>query len=66
MHKTKPKPNRSAVKRFKCNRTGCIKKRKAFRSHLLTKKCSKNKRRLHQGSYVHSSDSERVRRLLCQ
>ncbi|WP_159128843.1 50S ribosomal protein L35 [Candidatus Tremblaya phenacola] len=66
MHKTKPKPNRSAAKRFKCNKTGCIKKRKAFRNHLLTKKRSKNKRRLHQGSYVHISDSERIRRMLWQ
>ena len=42
----KIKTNRSAAKRFKVTGTGKIKRNKAYRRHILTKKTTKNKRNL--------------------
>ncbi|MCR5791131.1 MAG: 50S ribosomal protein L35 [Lachnospiraceae bacterium] len=42
----KMKTNRSAAKRFKVTGTGKLKRNKAYKSHILTKKTTKNKRRL--------------------
>ncbi len=42
----KMKTNRSAAKRFKATGTGKLKRNKAYKSHILTKKTTKNKRRL--------------------
>ena len=43
---TKIKTNRSAAKRFKVTGTGKLKRNKAYRRHILTKKTTKNKRNL--------------------
>ena len=40
----KMKTNRSAAKRFKVTGTGKLKRNKAYRRHILTKKTTKNKR----------------------
>ncbi len=40
------KTNRSAAKRFKVTGTGKLKRNKAYRRHILTKKTTKNKRNL--------------------
>ena len=42
----KMKTNRSAAKRFKLTGTGKLKRNKAYRRHILTKKTTKNKRNL--------------------
>ncbi|MCR5420206.1 MAG: 50S ribosomal protein L35 [Lachnospiraceae bacterium] len=42
----KIKTNRSAAKRFKVTGTGKLKRNKAYRRHILTKKSTKNKRNL--------------------
>ena len=42
----KIKTNRSAAKRFKVTGTGKLKRNKAYRRHILTKKTTKNKRNL--------------------
>ncbi|MCR4740018.1 MAG: 50S ribosomal protein L35 [Lachnospiraceae bacterium] len=42
----KMKTNRSAAKRFKVTGTGKLKRNKAYRRHILTKKTTKNKRNL--------------------
>ena len=60
----KMKTNRGAAKRFKVTATGRVKRRKAYHSHILTKKNRKRKRNLRQSTMVHSADSLRVRRLL--
>ncbi len=60
----KIKTNRSAAKRFKKTATGKIKRRKAFASHILTKKTTKRKRNLRQSSLVHKSDEGRVKRMI--
>jgi large subunit ribosomal protein L35 len=60
----KQKTNRSAAKRFKKTGTGKIKRRKAFTSHILTKKSPKRKRKLRKPTLVSSADFKRVKRLL--
>jgi len=60
----KQKTNRSAAKRFKRTGTGKIKRRKAYTSHILTKKSPKRKRKLRQATLVSKADEKRVKRLL--
>jgi large subunit ribosomal protein L35 len=60
----KQKTNRSAAKRFKKTGTGKIKRRKAYTSHILTKKSPKRKRNLRKPTLVSSADEKRVKRLL--
>ena len=62
--KTKTKTHRGAAKRFKVTGTGKIRRRKAFRSHLLEKKPSKRTRRLGRGAEVTGRDRKHVRRML--
>ena len=44
----KIKTNRAAAKRFKVTGTGKLKRNKAYKSHILTKKSTKRKRNLRQ------------------
>ncbi|HHV44185.1 MAG TPA: 50S ribosomal protein L35 [Firmicutes bacterium] len=60
----KLKTHRGAAKRFKKTATGKIKKNSNYRSHLLTGKSPKRKRRLRQPSYVSKADERRVKRML--
>ncbi len=60
----KMKSHRGAAKRFKVTGSGKIKRKKAFRSHILTKKSTKTKRNLRQGGLVSSADSPRIHRLI--
>ncbi|MCL4135679.1 UNVERIFIED_CONTAM: hypothetical protein GTU68_040182 [Idotea baltica] len=60
----KIKTNSSAKKRFKVTGTGKIMRRKAYKSHILTKKTKKRKRRLTLAAVVHKSETKRVKKLL--
>jgi large subunit ribosomal protein L35 len=60
----KQKTHRGAAKRFRITSTGKIRRRKAFRAHLLEKKSSRRTRRLGRGSEVSGSDKRHVQRLL--
>ncbi len=60
----KVKTNRAAAKRFKVTSTGRIKRKHAFKNHILTKKERKRKRRLEKMTLVHPSDEPRVKNLL--
>lgn len=60
----KMKSNRAAMKRFKKTGTGKIRRRKAYKSHILTKKSSKRKRNLRKGAIVDKADARRVDRML--
>ena len=60
----KMKTNSSAKKRFKLTGTGKIKRKHAFKSHILTKKSTKRKRRLTHDTLVHKSDERNVKELL--
>ena len=60
----KMKTDRGAAKRFKITGTGKIRRRQAFRSHLLEKKSSVRTRRLAREAGVSASDAKQVKRLI--
>jgi large subunit ribosomal protein L35 len=60
----KVKTNSSAKKRFKLTGTGKIKRKKAFKNHILTKKATKRKRHLTQKAIVTSADENNIMKLL--
>lgn len=60
----KMKSNSGAKKRFKLTGSGKIKRKKAFKRHILTKKSSKTKRNLGQTTLVAEADSASVKRLI--
>ncbi len=60
----KIKTNRGAAKRFTKTGTGKIRRNKAFRSHILTKKSTKRKRGLRQGTLVDARDARNISRLI--
>lgn len=57
---TKLKTKSGAKKRFALTGTGKIKRKSAYKSHILTKKEIKRKRNLTQISYVASVDEKSV------
>lgn len=60
----KMKTHRGAAKRFAVTGTGRIRRRKAFRAHLLEKKSTRRTRRLGRVAEVTGGDKKRVERLL--
>ena len=60
----KLKTHRGAAKRFSFTKSGKIKRSKAYKSHILTKKSTKRKRNLRKAGTVKKSDEYRVKRLL--
>ncbi len=60
----KMKTHRGAAKRFKKTKTGKIKRMRAYKSHILTKKTAKRKRRLRKSDVVSAADMKRVKKLL--
>ena len=53
------KTKSSAKKRFKVTGSGKIKRKHAFKSHILTKKSKKRKLALTHSALVHKTDMER-------
>ena len=60
----KLKTKKGAAKRFGVTESGKIKRKKAFRGHILTKKSSKRKRNLRKPAYVLSTEQKTVKRML--
>jgi len=60
----KMKTKRSAAKRFKTLKSGKIKRFKAYKSHILTKKSPKRKRNLRKGTMLDSTNVKNVRLML--
>jgi len=60
----KLKTNSGASKRFKITGSGKIKRKHAFKRHILTKKTTKQKRNLTHDAMVSKADEGNVRRLL--
>ena len=58
------KSKSGAKKRFKLTGSGKLKRKKAFKSHILTKKSSKRKRNLTQTTLVHEADEKAVKKML--
>lgn len=60
----KMKTHRGAAKRFKVTGSGKLRRRKAFKSHILEKKSPDRKRHLSNPTDVSPSDAPRINRML--
>ncbi|HEX5438586.1 MAG TPA: 50S ribosomal protein L35 [Gemmatimonadaceae bacterium] len=61
----KMKTHRGAAKRFTVTASGKVRRSRAYKSHILTKKSPKRKRRLRQETLVQTTgDAKRIRRLI--
>ena len=60
----KMKTKSSAKKRFKVTGTGKIKRKHAFKSHILTKKSKKRKLKLTHSGLVSDSDSDNIKKTI--
>jgi large subunit ribosomal protein L35 len=60
----KVKTKSGAKKRFKLTGTGKIKRKHAYKSHILTKKETKQKRNLTHDALVDKADVQRVKKML--
>jgi large subunit ribosomal protein L35 len=58
------KTKSSAKKRFKLTGTGKIKRKHAFKSHILTKKSKKRKLKLTHSGLVHENDVKSIKQQL--
>ena len=60
----KMKTHRGAAKRLKKTGTGKLKRAKAFKKHILTKKSVKTKMNLRKSTFVSDGDAKRIAQLL--
>lgn len=66
MAKNKMKSHSGASKRMKLTGSGKLKRNKAYKSHILTKKTAKRKRGLRKSSILTSADTKRMLRSLAK
>ena len=64
MAKNKMKSHRGASKRFKLTGSGKVKRTKAYKSHILTKKSPKRKRGLRKATTLTGADHKRIKSVL--
>lgn len=62
MHKVKTK--KAAVKRFKATGTGKLKRMKAYKSHILTKKSAKRKRNLRHATMTDATNVKTMKKIM--
>ena len=60
----KIKTNKSAAKRFKKTGTGKLKRNKAYKSHILTKKTTKRKRNLRKAAMTDATNVKNMKKIL--
>jgi large subunit ribosomal protein L35 len=60
----KIKTNSGAKKRFQLTGSGKVKRKHAYKSHILTKKTTKQKRNLTYAAIVDKADEKRIKSLL--
>ncbi|HCX65533.1 MAG TPA: 50S ribosomal protein L35 [Eubacteriaceae bacterium] len=60
----KMKSHRGAAKRFKLTKSGKVKRAKAYRSHILTKKSQKRKRKLRKAGYLQGKEAANIKQIL--
>ena len=60
----KIKTNRAAAKRFKVTGTGKLKRNKAYKGHILTKKSTKRKRNLRQATITDATNVKNMKKVL--
>ena len=59
----KIKTNRSAAKRFKVTGTGKLKRNKAYKRHILTKKSAKTKRNLRKSVMTDATNVKPMKKI---
>ena len=64
MAKNKMKSHRGAMKRFKLTGTGKVKRNKAYKSHILTKKTTKRKRNLRKAAMMDKTNEKVMKKIL--
>ena len=60
----KVKTSRAAAKRFKKTGTGELKRMKAYKSHILTKKSTKRKRNLRHATIAYETNVNNMKKIL--
>lgn len=60
----KMKTKRAAAKRFKATGTGMIKRFKAYKRHILTKKSTKRKRGLRQSAILDETNVKNMKKVM--
>lgn len=60
----KVKTNRSAAKRFKVTGTGKLKRNKAYKRHILTKKSAKVKRNLRKAAITDETNVKNMKKII--
>lgn len=60
----KLKTNKGAAKRFRLTSKGKIRRQKAYKSHILTKKSPKRKRSLKKTTLINKRDAKNIHRLI--
>ena len=60
----KIKTNRAAAKRFRVTGSGKVKRNRAYKSHILSTKAKKRKRKLRQGTLVAPAEQKNIRKLI--
>ena len=60
----KMKTSKSAAKRFKVTGTGKLKRNKAYKRHILTKKTTKNKRNLRKSAITDATNVKTMKKIL--
>lgn len=60
----KLKTSSAAAKRFKKTGTGKLKRMKAYKSHILTKKSTKRKRNLRKATLVDSTKVKNMKKIM--
>ena len=60
----KIKTSRAAAKRFKATGTGKLKRNKAYKSHILTKKSTKRKRNLRKSALADVTNVSNMKKIL--
>ena len=60
----KMKTSRAAAKRFKLTGTGKLKRNKAYKRHILTKKSTKNKRNLRHAVMTDETNAKNMKKIL--
>lgn len=60
----KIKTHRGAAKRFNLTKSGKVKRSKAYKTHILTKKSSKRKRKLRKTAYASAANEAVIKKLI--
>ena len=60
----KMKSHRGAMKRFKVTGSGKVRRHKAYKSHILTKKSQKRKRNLRKAAMMDQTNIKNMKKIL--